>query len=80
MHFKNMFASRLNYKNDNWQASLSTISAGKIDFISQTRVLSLILVEPLNIFKFQINKKKVIFPSISDMGSFRVIKNSVQFQ
>jgi hypothetical protein len=42
--------------------------------------LSLILVEPLQFFKFQFSKKKGIFQSISDMGCFRVIKNSVQFQ
>ena len=42
--------------------------------------MSLILVEPVKFVKFQINKKKVIFPSISDMGCFRVITNSVQFQ
>ena len=33
----------------------------------------------INILKFQINKKKVRFPSISDMVCFRVIQNSVQF-
>ena len=33
MHFENMLVWLPNYKNDNWQASLSTISAGKIDFI-----------------------------------------------
>ena len=49
-------------------------------FISQTLFLSLILVEPLKFSKFQINKKKVIFPSISDMVCFRVIIKSVQFQ
>ena len=31
------------------------------------------------LFKFLINKKKVIFPSISDMGCFRFIINSIQF-
>ena len=36
--------------------------------------LSLILVEPIRFFKFKIKKKKVIFPSISDMGCFRVIQ------
>ena len=33
-----------------------------------------------NAEQFPINKKKVIFPIISDIGWFRVITNSVQFQ
>jgi hypothetical protein len=33
----------------------------------------LVLVEPLKFLNFQFNKKKVIFPSISEMGCFRVI-------
>jgi hypothetical protein len=56
-------------------------NAEKIDF-SQSNLffLSLVLFKSLTFFKFQINKKKVIFPSISDMGCFRVIKNSVWFE
>jgi hypothetical protein len=47
----------------------------KLNFYQSNSCLSLILVEPLKFIQFQINKKKVIFPSISDMGCFRVIKN-----
>jgi hypothetical protein len=56
-------------------------NAEKIDFLSIELVFFVFdSVEPISFFKFQINKKKVIFPSISELGCFRVIINTVHFQ
>jgi hypothetical protein len=48
-------------------------------FYQSNSFLSLTLVDPLKLSKFHTDTRKVFFPSISVMGWFRVIKNSVKF-